>query len=166
MHNLPGTLFRSKNACNPQSYRGEILSSAHLRLVPFYLHDVGKLGSHVLRYILVVEDNASFRDVFSLGLNHQPDLEVVAQAGSLAEARAMLEGIDVVIVDRGLPDGDGLELIGDLREASPGAALLVMSSTVEEAHPQQALDAGAAGILDKIAPLEEHAAQIRAVRDG
>jgi DNA-binding NarL/FixJ family response regulator len=116
--------------------------------------------------ILVVDDNVSFRGVFSLGLDHQPDFEVVAQAGSLAEARAMLEGIDVVIVDRGLPDGDGLELIGELREASPGVALLVMSSTVEDAHPQQALDAEAAGILDKIAPLEEQVAQIRAVRDG
>jgi DNA-binding NarL/FixJ family response regulator len=116
--------------------------------------------------IMVVDDNAGFRDVFSLGLDYQPDFEVVAQAGSLAEARAMLEGIDVAIVDRGLPDGDGLTLIGELREASPGAALLVMSATVEEAHPQQALDAGAAGILDKIAPLEEQAAQIRAVRDG
>lgn len=114
--------------------------------------------------ILVVDDNAGFRDVFSLGLDYQPDFEVVAQAGSLAEARAMLEGIDVVIVDRGLPDGDGLTLIGELREASPGAALLVMSATVEEAHPQQALDAGAAGILDKIAPLEEQAAQISAVQ--
>jgi DNA-binding NarL/FixJ family response regulator len=120
----------------------------------------------VMLRILVVDDNAGFRDVFSLGLDYQPDFEVVAQAGSLAEARAMLEGIDVVIVDRGLPDGDGLTLIGELREASPGAALLVMSATVEEAHPQQALDAGAAGILDKIAPLEEQAAQIRAVRDG
>ena len=116
--------------------------------------------------ILMVDDNASFRRVFSLGLDYQPDFEVVAQAGSLAEARAVLEGIDVAIVDRGLPDGDGLTLIGELREASPGAALLVMSATVEEAHPQQVLDAGAAGILDKIAPLEEQAAQIRAVRDG
>jgi len=116
--------------------------------------------------ILVVDDNASFRDVFSRGLDHQPDFEVVAQAGSLAEARDRLKGIDVAIIDRGLPDGDGLELIGELHEASPGAALLVMSATVEERHPQQALDAGAAGILDKVASLEEQAAQIRAVRDG
>ena len=94
--------------------------------------------------ILVVDDNASFREVFSRGLDHQPDFEVVAQAGSLAEARDKLKGIDVAIIDRGLPDGDGLELIGELREANPGAALLVMSATVEERHPQQALDAGAA----------------------
>jgi DNA-binding NarL/FixJ family response regulator len=114
--------------------------------------------------ILVVDDNASFRRVFSLGLDHQPDFEVVAQTGSLAEARAMLEGIDVAIIDRGLPDGDGLELIGKLREASPGAEVLVMSATVEDRHPQQALDAGAAGILDKLAPVDEQAAQIRAVR--
>jgi DNA-binding NarL/FixJ family response regulator len=39
-----------------------------------------------------------------------------------------------------------------------------MSATVEDRHPQQALDAGAAGILDKLAPVDEQAAQIRAVR--
>src|ERR671912_1172695 len=105
----------------------------------------------VMLRILVVDDNAGFRDVFSLGLDYQPDFEVVAQAGSLAEARAMLEGIDVAIVDRGLPDGDGLELIGELREASPGAAVLVLSLTLEDRHPGEALEAGADEVLDKLA---------------
>jgi DNA-binding NarL/FixJ family response regulator len=68
--------------------------------------------------ILVVDDNASFREAFSRALDYQPDFEVVAQAGSLAQARAnRLEGIEVAIIDRRLPDGDGLELLGELREA-------------------------------------------------
>ena len=117
--------------------------------------------------ILVVDDRVDYREALVLLLDKQPDMGVVAQAGSLSEAREnKLEGIDVALLDRGLPDGDGLELIGELREASPGAGVLVMSATVEDAHPQQALDAGATGILDKIAPLEEQAAQIRAVSDG
>jgi DNA-binding NarL/FixJ family response regulator len=41
-----------------------------------------------------------------------------------------------------------------------------MSATVEEAHPEQAIEAGAEGILDKIASPEVIAAQIRAARDG
>jgi two-component system NarL family response regulator/two-component system response regulator DevR len=100
--------------------------------------------------VLVVDDNTSFREVFSRGLDHQPDIEVVSQAGSLAEARSSLEGIDVAIIDRSLPDGDGLDLIGYLREANPDAKVLVMSLTVEDRHPMEALEAGADGILDKV----------------
>jgi DNA-binding NarL/FixJ family response regulator len=114
--------------------------------------------------ILIVDDHGMFCDALSRVLSRFPDIEVVEQASSLAEARAKLEGIDVVLADRNLPDGDGLELVATLREASPGAALLVMSTTLEEVHPGEALDAGAAGIVDKVASPEEIAAQIRAVR--
>ena len=116
--------------------------------------------------VLVVDDNVMFRDVFCRGLDHQPGIEVAAQAGSLAEARGKLGGIDVVIIDRGLPDGDGLELVGELRGANPGAKLLVMSSTVEMVHPSDALEAGADAVVDKLDPLEQVAAQIRAVQEG
>ena len=114
--------------------------------------------------IMIVDDHSMFCDALSRVLSRFPDIEVVAQAASLAEARAKLEGIDVVLADRNLPDGDGLELAGTLREASPGAALLVMSTTLEEVHPGEALDAGAAGVVDKVASPEEIAAQIRTVR--
>jgi DNA-binding NarL/FixJ family response regulator len=116
--------------------------------------------------VLVVENNAEFLEVFVRLLDHEPDIEVVAQAASLAEARGKLSGVDVAIIDRGLPDGDGLELIGELREGSPGAAVLVMSVTVEQAHPQEAIEAGADGIIDKVAPPEEIISAIRRVGRG
>ena len=74
--------------------------------------------------ILVVDDRVDFRLAFVGLLEVQPDLKVVSQAGSLAEARTMLEGIDVALIDRGLPDGDGLGLMGDLRAVNPGASPL------------------------------------------
>ena len=55
--------------------------------------------------VLVVDDRANFRRAFAAVLGSQPDLEVVAQAGSLEEARPMLEGVDVALLDRGLPVG-------------------------------------------------------------
>jgi DNA-binding NarL/FixJ family response regulator len=116
--------------------------------------------------VLVVDNNAEFLEVLVRLLDRQPDIAVVAQAASLAEARGKLSGVDVAILDRGLPDGDGLELISELREASPGAKVLVMSSTVEEAHPEQALEAGAYGILDKIAPPEETINAVRRAGGG
>jgi DNA-binding NarL/FixJ family response regulator len=116
--------------------------------------------------LLVVDNNAQFLEVFVRLLERQPDIEVVAQAASLSEAREKLSGVDVAIIDRGLPNGDGLELISELREASPGAGVLVMSLTEEQAHPEQALEAGADGILDKIASPEETISAIRRVGGG
>src|SRR5215212_8589534 len=112
--------------------------------------------------ILVVDDRADFRQAFCALLEAQPDLEVVAQAGSLAEAHAMLEGgIDVALLDRGLPDGDGLELMGPLREANPYARVFVISSTAEMIHPKDAIEAGADGVIDKLDPPERVFAAMR-----
>jgi DNA-binding NarL/FixJ family response regulator len=111
--------------------------------------------------VLLVDDNAEFRQAFVRLLELQPDLEVVATAGSLAEARRKLRGVDVALIDRGLPDGDGLELIADLRVVSPGARVLATSLTMEQRHPREALEAGADGILDKIETLEQTFAAIR-----
>jgi len=111
--------------------------------------------------VLVVDDRIDFRQAFVALLEGQSDLEVVAQAGSLAEARTMLEGIDVALLDRGLPDGDGLELLVPLREANPHARVLVISSTVEMRHPKDAIEAGADGVIDKLWPFERVFAAIR-----
>jgi DNA-binding NarL/FixJ family response regulator len=113
--------------------------------------------------ILVVDDYVDLRQAFVDMLVWQPELEVVSQAGSLAEARRMLEGVDVVLLDRSLPDGDGLELIGPLREVNPQARVLVMSATVEMTHPEDAIEAGADGVIDKLGPFEQMLATIREV---
>jgi DNA-binding NarL/FixJ family response regulator len=116
--------------------------------------------------VLVVDNNAEVLEVFVRLLERQPDIEVVAQAASLAEARGKLSGVDVAILDRGLPDGDGLELIGELREASFGAKVFMMSAVMEPVQPREAQKVGVDGVIDKIASPEEIAAQIRAARDG
>jgi DNA-binding NarL/FixJ family response regulator len=107
-----------------------------------------------------------FRQTFAALLGSHPDLEVVAQAGSLEEARPLLEGVDVALVDRTLPDGDGLELIRPLRDANPHARVLVMSATLEIRHPEEALEAGADGIVDKMGPFERAFALIRGEGGG
>jgi DNA-binding NarL/FixJ family response regulator len=114
---------------------------------------------------LVVEDNVGFRDALVELLQKQPDIEVVGTAGSLSEARkvleAMLEGMDVALLDRGLPDGDGLELVGELRAVNPGARVYVISSTAEVIHPRDAIEAGADGVIDKMETPEQVFAAIR-----
>jgi DNA-binding NarL/FixJ family response regulator len=100
--------------------------------------------------VLVMDDRIDFRMAFVGLLEGQPDLEVVSQAGSLAEAHTMLEGVDVALIDRGLPDGNGLELIGTLRAVNPGARVFVISSTDEMTHPRDAIETGADGVIDKM----------------
>ena len=117
-------------------------------------------GETMIR-VLLVDDNTQYARVFAFALDLQPDIEVVGIAGTLAEARAMLEGVDVAILDRQLPDGDGLELISELREASPGAKVLVMSATPQLVNTQEVLEAGADRMLDKIAPHDKVFATIR-----
>jgi two-component system response regulator DevR len=116
--------------------------------------------------ILVVDDRVDFRLAFVGLVEVQPDLKVVSQAGSLAEARTMLEGIDVALIDRGLPDGDGLGLMGDLRAVNPGARVFVISSTVEMIHPTDAIQAGADGVIDKLDTPERVFAAIRGEEGG
>ena len=111
--------------------------------------------------VLLVDDRADFRGVMASLLDGQPDIEVVAQAGSLADARLKLGGVDVALLDRGLPDGDGLELVGELRGANPGARVFVISSTAEKIHPGDASEAGADGIIDKMSTPPEMFAAIR-----
>jgi DNA-binding NarL/FixJ family response regulator len=100
--------------------------------------------------VMLVEDHAVFRQALSSFLDRQPDIEVVAQAGSLAEARQCLGGVDVMVLDLALPDGDGIELISELRKLNPDASVLVLSATLDLAYPERALEAGADAVLSKV----------------
>jgi DNA-binding NarL/FixJ family response regulator len=115
----------------------------------------------MLRFV-VVDDRVDLRQAFAAALiEGQPDLEVLGEAGSLAEAPTMLDGVDVALLDRGLPDGDGLKLMWPLREANPDTRVLVMSATTEMRHPEDAIEAGADGVIDKVGPFERAFALIR-----
>jgi DNA-binding NarL/FixJ family response regulator len=113
------------------------------------------IGDGAMTRVLLVEDHAMFRQAFSLLLDRQPDMEVVAQAGSLAEARQKLGGVDVVVLDIALPDGDGIELISELRVLNSNASVLVLSATLNPEDPERVFEAGADAILQKVhAPLQ------------
>jgi len=106
--------------------------------------------------VMHVEDHADFRDLMRILLNSQSDMEVVAQAGSLDEARAQIASseIDVAVLDLSLPDGNGLDLIPNLRQANPDVGVLILSANLDPAGPERAPGTGADEILDKLAPVE------------
>jgi len=113
--------------------------------------------------VMLVEDQADFRYLMATLLGRQPDLKVVAEAESLAEARmqAKTTPLDVVVLDLGLPDGTGTDLIADLRWSNPDAAVLVLSASLNPGSLAKATEAGADEIMDKFAVLDEVVDTIR-----
>ena len=109
-----------------------------------------------MQRILLVEDHASFRQTLAFVFDQEPGFEVVAQAGTLAEARGEMDGLqaDLGVIDLSLPDGEGTELIGELREANPLFAALVLTASLDRTEHARAVEAGAAGVLHKSADVD------------
>lgn len=105
--------------------------------------------------VLLVDDHASFRQPLAFMMEREPDLTVVGQAGSVAEARQVLGGADVAVVDLDLPDGRGFEVIAALRAANPATLALVLTASESAADRAQAVEAGAAGVLHKSTRIAE-----------
>jgi PAS domain S-box-containing protein len=116
--------------------------------------------------VLLVEDHTAVREAIAGMFEREPDLTVVGQAASLAEARELLHDVDVAVLDLALPDGDGIALIPELRVASPEAQVLVLSANLDRAQMSRAIDAGAVGALDKTSELDQVVDAIRRLRAG
>jgi DNA-binding NarL/FixJ family response regulator len=121
-------------------------------------------------HVLLVDDHASTREPLAYMMEQEPDLTVVAQAGSVAEARRALvsEGasVDVAVVDLGLPDGSGEELIPVLRAAHYRAAALVLTYFSDRERLARAVEAGASGVLHKSSSVEEVVEAVRRLHSG
>ena len=116
--------------------------------------------------VLLVDDHHSFRQPLAFMLGREPDLEVVGQAGSLAEARMLPTSVDLAIVDLNLPDGDGTSLIKDLRLANPTATILVLTASAGRRVIARAVAAGAAGVLHKSVHIADIIAAVRRLHAG
>ena len=109
-----------------------------------------------MQRILLVEDHTSFRQTLAYLFDQQPDFRVVAQAGTLVEARRAMEGseADLGVIDLSLPDGEGTGLIAELRDANADFAALVLTASLDRANHARAVEAGAAGVLHKSADVD------------
>jgi DNA-binding NarL/FixJ family response regulator len=92
-----------------------------------------------------------------------PDLEVVAEARTAAEASDVIAAArpDVVTVAVGLPDGDGLRLARELRDRHPSLGIVVLTAQGEDDVLFRALETGASAFVGKSAPVEEIVCAIR-----
>jgi two-component system response regulator DesR len=120
-------------------------------------------GGKRMALILFVEYHAAFRQAASFVMDQEPDLEVVAQGGSVAEGRQKMAegGIDAAIVDIPLPDEGAPEMVRDLHEANPSIPVLVMTALEDPAIYEEMLRAGASEVLAKDIPFREVLAAVR-----
>lgn len=111
--------------------------------------------------VLVVEDDAAIRNLISTTLETYKYKYLTAATGETAIMEAVSHNPDVVLLDLGLPDMDGVEIIKKIRSWST-MPIIVISARTEETDKIEALDAGADDYLTKPFSVEELLARLRA----
>ncbi len=110
--------------------------------------------------VLVVEDDPAVAVPLLAGLvRNGIDAEHVASSAQVASA---LQGVDVVLLDLGLPDGDGLDVLRDLRRTSD-VPVIIVTARADEADRIVGLELGADDYVVKPFSVRELAARVRAV---
>lgn len=118
-------------------------------------------GAGPLR-VLVVDDEPAIRRFLRAGLTGQGHIVSELDSGLPAVRLALRGGTDLVVLDLGLPDIDGLEVIREIRAAGCAVPIIVLSVRGEEGAKVEALDRGADDFLTKPFGIEELFARIRA----
>ena len=118
--------------------------------------------------VLIVEDDAKFRDAFAQAVECAADMRLAGTADDLAAGCSALDALhpDVLLVDLGLPDGSGITLIRHAQAMQPDCDVMVVTVFGDEQHVLAAIEAGATGYLLKDARPADVAEQIRVLHAG
>ncbi|MCE5188597.1 MAG: response regulator transcription factor [Eubacteriales bacterium] len=111
-------------------------------------------------FILVVEDDKPVRNLIVLTLESQKYRQIAVETGGAAVLASLSHQPDIMILDLGLPDLDGVEIIKKTRTWSQ-MPIIVVSSRSDDADKIEALDAGADDYLTKPFSVDELLARIR-----
>jgi two-component system response regulator NreC len=118
--------------------------------------------------LLLVDDHAMVRGGIRMVLERQPDMQVVAEAatGAQAVALALLLQPTVAILDVGLSDMDGIEALQRIKARAPQIRVLMITGTRNEQYLRRALEAGALGYVLKEGSSTDLVQAVRAVAHG
>jgi DNA-binding NarL/FixJ family response regulator len=118
--------------------------------------------------VIVVEDDPSFRNAFAAAIRGTTDLRLAALAPTRSAALELLQGpaCDVMVVDLGLPDGSGIDVIRAAQQAWPRCQIVVSTAFADESHVMLAIESGASGYLLKDSSPEGIVSEIRSLHGG
>jgi two-component system NarL family response regulator len=118
--------------------------------------------------IVVVDDHVLFREGLVAILRSAPDIEVVGQAGSVAEAIEIVGSVDpeIVLMDFGLPDGTGVDATRAILKVQPKCKVVFLTMSEEDEDLFAAIRGGAKGYLLKNMHPDKLVASIRSVHKG
>lgn len=119
-------------------------------------------------HVAIVEDDPGFRGALSRAVQAEPDMRLAGAAGTRAEGLAMLQGspADVLLVDLGLPDGSGIDVIRAASRLWPACSIMVSTNFGDETHVMRSIEAGAAGYLLKDSSPLKMVDEIRSLASG
>ena len=118
--------------------------------------------------LLIVDDHEVVRQGLSALLGRRPEFQVVAEAGTVAEAVAAARKFrpDLVVMDVRLPDGSGIEACREIRAEFPETRVVMLTSYPDEDAVLSAIIAGASGYLLKQVRARDLVAALEAVGRG
>jgi DNA-binding NarL/FixJ family response regulator len=116
----------------------------------------------------IVEDDLRVNQSLTAAVNLADGMEMVWSETTRAAALSALarRPVDVLLVDLGLPDGSGIDVIREAHERLPNCDVMVCTIFGDEAHVLQSIEAGAHGYLLKDSPSGTIAEEIRLLRAG
>ncbi|MBI4339395.1 MAG: response regulator transcription factor [Chloroflexi bacterium] len=118
--------------------------------------------------VLLVDDHPVMRDGLRNLLRHEPDIEVVGEAGDGLQAVRQVQALkpDIVLMDVVMPGISGIEAMRQIKKISPSTAVVIFSAYEDDRYILGLLEAGAAGYLLKSALAHEVVQSLRAIRAG
>lgn len=118
--------------------------------------------------VLVVEDHTLVRHSIVKTVAAEPDFNVVGEAGRGEEALALAKSLrpDLVLLDISIPDEDGIQIAGRIKDILPQTAIVFVTMYDDDATIRRALAAGADGYVPKTATANELLQGLRAVVAG
>lgn len=118
--------------------------------------------------IVIVEDEPEFRRRFAQIIESEPSMQLVGVAANRREAQVIIdaEDFDVLLIDLGLPDGNGIDLIRQVSQKKPEADIMVVTVFGDEQHVVSSIEAGATGYILKDSTPADVISCIRLLRAG
>ena len=118
--------------------------------------------------VAIIDDHQVFADALGMMLRSEAEFEFIGTAGTLAAGRSLIKNSppDVLLLDIGLPDGDGLSLVGEVKRQRLNTQVVVLTCYADENTLIRAFDTGVTGFMSKSCSLAELIATIRQAAQG